>query len=273
MTTAFEFAAGLHHGVESRKYHALDALNSSSLPALAQSGAHFKALKENPFEPTPAMRLGSAVHSMTLEDGLVTGSVLRSPAASRASKAHKDFEAANPGKIILLEDEFAAAVSMMVSIENHELANAFLSEGVSEVTALWETENGIKCKARADYWRESIGVIVDLKTSRDASKEAFERTVLDRRYHWQSAWYLDGFSKATNRELRTFVHIVVENTPPYAVACYALDEAALDKAREDIQKLLARYSDCIHSGDFKGYPKDLQMISLPHYGFAKELVL
>jgi hypothetical protein len=66
---------------------------------------------------------------------------------------------------------------------------------------------------------------VDIKTTQDASPEAFTRSSANFLYHMQLAWY----AKAMNldwREVNAYI-IAVENSAPYGVAVYKFSQSAL----------------------------------------------
>jgi hypothetical protein len=248
-------------------YHAERKLSSSALKHLERSPAHLLAYWENPPEQTAEMRFGSAVHALKHKDQ----EVLRCDVSSRNTKAYKELAEANPKAIVLLSDEYESALRMIEKLDTHPVVRELYTGGEAEVSAYWRcTETGILCKARADYFRGD-GMIVDLKTAKDASPDVFQRDLFARRYHWQSAHYLDGFGTILGRELTQFVHVVIEKEPPYEIGVYVLDDASLEKAREDVLKLRRRYAAALHSGEFSGYSRSIQNVGLPAYGFSLEV--
>ena len=263
--------SGIFGNIPNADYHAKDGLSSSGLSRLAQSPAHYLAYKQNPPEQTKAMRIGSGVHAAVLEDGFNTGLIIRGPGGTRANGAFKEFAKQHPDKIVLTEDDYQEVEHIAEKVLRHDLANELLRGGKAEQSAFWVDEaTGVLCKCRPDYLRND-GLVIDLKTSSDASPEAFQRSIMSYKYHWQSAWYLDGLSKLLGKRLENFVHLVVETEAPYGVAVYVLDNGSLDKARDDIATLIKRYADCLHTGEWPGYDTRIQNISLPHWAFQKEI--
>ena len=83
------------------------------------------------------------------------------------------------------------------------------------------------CRARPDAL-DPNGLIVDLKTSQDASPDAFARTAATFKYHLQAAWYIDGLHAAgVTPEQTAFAFVVIEKTPPHSVGTYVLDAESL----------------------------------------------
>lgn len=260
-------STGIYLNKKAKDYFAIEALSASGLKYLAQSPAHYRITKDNPPEPTPAMRIGSAIHALKHGDQQVLGA----PCASRAAKAYKEMAEANPGAIVLLEEEVENTKRVVDALESHPLVKGLYKNGKVEVSGFWtDPETGIPCKARADFLRDD-DVIIDLKTTTDASRHGFERSIMNFKYHWQSAWYLDGFGALLGKTLQNFVHIVVEKEAPYGIGVYVLDDGSLEKAREDIRKLKQIYADCLHTGEWPGYSVEIQNIGLPAYAFSQEV--
>jgi hypothetical protein len=138
-----------------------------------------------------------------------------------------------------------------------------LLEGEREYSAIWDDpETGVRCQARFDDIARGIGAITDLKTTTDASPYRFPRTVFDYGYHLQAAHYLRG-AKALGIEADSFGIVAVEKEPPYAVAIYQLNAAAIYDGERELRPLLARWAECDAAGAWPGYAEDVVVIDLP----------
>jgi hypothetical protein len=258
---------GIIENMDPKKYHASPELSASGLVRLAQSPAHYRFAKDNQMDQTPDMRMGSAIHGLKHGDQ----KILRCDVSTRNTKAYKEMADANPDAIILLGDEYENALRVIDALEKHPLARELYSKGRAEVSAFWtDPEAGVPCKARADFLRDD-GIIIDLKTTVDASRGTFERNIMVRKYHWQSAFYLDGFGQIMGKQLENFVHIVVEKEAPFGIGVYVLDNGSLDKAREDLKVLKERFAHCLHTGEWPGYETQIQNIGLPAWAFSVEV--
>jgi hypothetical protein len=173
------------------------------------------------------------------------------------------FTKENEGKTVLSADEYAQLDGMLHSLIHNKTAVNLLTKGKAEQSAFWiDKATGVLCKCRPDYLRDD-GIVIDLKTTEDASLKGFQRSLANYAYHWQSAFYLQGLSAVLGEPLTEFVHIVVEKKPPYAVAIYTLDDSALLKAREEIAELLKIYAECSAKNEWPAFTQDIQNISLP----------
>src|SRR5690606_3181532 len=80
-------------------------------------------------------------------------------------------------------------------VRAHPTASVLLASGYAEQTFQFiEPISGASCKFRPDWLNMQNGVIVDIKTTEDASPRGFARSVEKYRYHVQDAFYSDGLS-------------------------------------------------------------------------------
>ena len=283
---------GQFHNVPMEQYLAWDAVSNSSLGHMLRSPAHFRAELEQPREQTPAMAIGTAVHTSILEpDAFDTGYVcLPDPDPDRhrnangslslkpaSTKAYKEECASialrNPGAVLLGGDEYTAVVSMREAVLTHPVANALLERGgESELSCTWMREDlspPVMCKGRFDRITSQVdgGAIIDIKKTRDASRHAFERAIFQYGYHRQAAFYLDGAARL-GMPVGHFVIIAVEPEPPYAVAVYRIIEGALEAGAAQLDALLAKYAQCSDRDEWPGYPEQVQDIALPSWAWG-----
>lgn len=257
---------GIIDGLSNEQYRNMRGVSASVLKNMVRSPAHARFKMLNPTEQTPAMLLGVAAHAFTLESGSAKKLFCQRPEGMRAgTKAYEAFLAENPGKTELSFDAYNDAVGMSEAVLKHHIAGKLVRGGSREVSAFWIDESTeLTCKARPDILRED-GMIVDLKTTTDASPRAFSRQIAELGYHIQAAHYLEGINKFV--EVKDFVVIAVENKAPYEVAVYYLDFGCLEKGRDERRNLLDLYAQCKKTDIWPGYSQSLQPISLPSWAF------
>lgn len=256
--------------VQESVYRPAPYYSQSFLTEVRRSPAHAIAYRSTPKEPTPDMLLGTYAHCAILEPERFEEQFVVGPDVSRASKEWKEFAAkhATDHVTLLKPDDYATIMRMAEAIDQHPGAKRYLSGGRAEYSAFWiDPLTGLRCKARYDYLHLEQGVLVDLKTAKDASQRAFERACVDRGYHRQSAFYLDGFNLLTGQQSDAFVHVLVEKEPPYAVGVYVLDNGALDKGRVEIAQLLETVKECERTGKWPAYSEQLQTATLPPWAW------
>lgn len=272
---------GIYPDLDFESYCRIDAVNSHLLGGFASgTPAHVRhALLHGGQEPTPSLDLGWLVHLAVLEPDRFEREVAVPPRVDRRTKAGRvawaEWEAAHPGTYNVSAEDHAAALAMRAALYSHPTAGAFfLGPGRNEVSAVWiDPATEVRCKARIDRIG-TIGewpVIGDLKTARRADRRSFERAILAYAYHVQGAHYSAGLEALrpvpAGNPFRRFVFFVVESAPPYPVACYELDEAALAQAETDRQRYLRTWRRCHETDSWPAYGDGIDYASLPPWAF------
>jgi len=252
-------------------YHQIDAMSKGKLDKLAISPLHYKASMENPPEPTPQMIFGAAYHLKALEPDEFEKYYVVPPKIDRRTKDGKaeweHWQWKNEGKTLLTQEDVTIIDEMIAVLYKHPTASKLLSDGIAEDSLIAEID-GVKAKCRPDYSRPDLNILIDLKTTVDASWIGFSKAVANFNYHIQSAWYLDVANLAAEPIYKQFVFIAQEKKPPYAIAIYVADNEMIELGREKYLELLDTYKYCMDNDVWPGYPQVIQVISLP--GWAKK---
>lgn len=271
-------------------YHALPHVSPSRLKLLARSPLHYfdkylAADREKP-EPTAAMQGGTATHTAVLEPELFEATVAKLPTdaprrptqlqleepAKTGTAKYRDyidalerkqywdeFDKINAGKIILPPTDFDNVQSMADAVRKHPAAKFLLDlPGRREASYTWTGEHGVQCKTRPDWHSLSHEYVIDLKTTKDASRNEFARSIAGYDYHLQAAWNLSALSASK------FLTIAVENTRPFAVAVYPASEELIAAGHRRVNSAMALLADCMAKNNWPGYGDMIQdPIDLP----------
>lgn len=266
---------GVYTGVPFETYLTWDAVSQSMLSELRRSPAHLKAMLAAPDDDLDNLRIGRAVHCLTLEGiaefdkrfGIFPNDLTRQSKEGKAAWAAIQAE----GKTPLKESEYEATKAMRDALERHTAARTLLaSEGPTELSIVWVDEaTGVTCKARHDKHAHSIGggVILDVKTTTDASPREFERAIFNFGYHRQGAFYIRA-AAALNLPVSHYAILAVEKESPFAVSVYRLNEGALDCGDGEIDVLLRLWAKCQKEDGWPAYPETVQDIALPDWAWA-----
>ena len=262
---------GLYPRIPDDQYHRWPYAAQSILKILRdQTPAHAKQAMDHPSEPTPALRLGSAVHMAFLQPELFSSSYVSAPSVDRRTKegkaAWESFIQENVGRTVLTAGEMAQCLAVRESVAAHPTARKLL-EGDAELSAIWQdSDTGVWCKGRFDKVSRGIGAITDLKTTRDASPRSFTRSIWSYGYYIQAAHYLQG-ARALGIPAEFFTIIAVEKEPPYCVAVYHIRGEAVEAGLRELKPLLEIYAHCEESGVWPGFPPEAVEIDLPRYAY------
>lgn len=257
------------------EYHSGEGVSKSDLDLIHHCPLKYRYSKDNPTIKTPASEFGSMVHKLILEPDDFGKEYAVAPNCDRRTKAGKEmyevFSEALGEREAVSETDYECALSMRKAILDNPRAAALLDGGETETSYYWNDENmGALCKCRPD--KVNMNYIIDLKTTADASPEAFAKSVWNYRYHVQAAWYLDGYEKATGIKPDGFIFIAVEKAPPYATSVYVCDDVVLDVGRAEAADDLRIYCECTESGNWYGYggaDEKIMPISLPYWAAKK----
>lgn len=266
---------GFYRSMPFADYRAIDAINHSGLDQLKRSPAHYVAAKSAPREQTEAMLIGSALDCLYLEPKLFDRQFAVMAKIDRRTTAGKEafaaFQSKHAGKTILTTDQMEQVQGMADALKAHADASAlasFLSD--SQLTAVWlDPATGLLCKGRIDGDCPELSTLIDLKSSADASRREFERSIFKFGYHRQAAMYLDA-CKALGAPRDHFAFVVVEKTAPYAVAVYRLKDDVIELGRRENAALLSLYAQCLSTDTWPGYPAGVQDIGIPAWA-AKQI--
>lgn len=261
--------------ISNKDYHAdTSRISKSGLDLINKSPLHFWDAKLNParkkIEDTEALLIGRAWHVATLEYSNFNTEFAVSPGFNRRTKEGKEdyefFAKSVAGKEVIDLDQYQLVMAMREATLANPVAKALLASGLVENTYTWtDQETGIECKCRPDFLNNNR-LCVDLKSTNDASPEAFGRSANEFRYPVQGAYYSDGL-EANGIQLDGFVFIAVEKKPPYAVACYYLDARGFDLGRKLYKTNLRTYAECKATNTWPGYSDIITPLQLPGWAF------
>ncbi|QCD44091.1 PD-(D/E)XK nuclease-like domain-containing protein [Campylobacter mucosalis] len=258
-----------------KEYHSRPEISKSDLDLLARSPLHFKMKNELKSEPSPSLLLGSLVHKLVLEPNDFDSEYAIEPTCDKRTKEGKAIYAkflANLGDKVAIEQEQFKVANEIANEVLKMSKEAFLSDGLAEQVYFGEIE-GVKVRAKPDFYNEALGVVVDLKTTSDASANGFSKSVANFNYHVQNAFYTE-ILRQNGKAVNHFLFIAVETKKPYFVGFYELDNEAIELGVKRYTELLELYKFCLERNEWWGYSKKdgdeikaVQTLSLPTWKF------
>jgi len=269
---------GVYPSASHKGYLEWEAASVSALKDLAHAPALFAWHREHPPEETAAMRLGTAFHMAILEPERFETTYQPKPPGDGRTKAVREacLQLEMQGFRLLTQVEFAACRGACESVMKHPQAGGLLRipEVMREVSLVWDrvTASGIpiQCKARPDIMDPKTGIIIDLKSTTNAAKDAFSRQLHSLHYHWSAAHYILGASEC-GIKIDAYLFLAVEKEPPYLCALYQLEQTALDVAFCDVERLLDLYAKCQTKEEWPGLPVGVIQIGLPVWAYERAM--
>ena len=248
------------------EYAACPALNASGIKHLIRSPAHYQASLVADDKDTPAKTFGRLLHAAILEPEKYNQHKLINPDCDRRTNAGKaqwlEFKATfTPDSLAVSAEDDEKIRRIADSVHGHKIARDLVSGGAAEQTYYW-VDDGIAMKARFDYIAPS-GFVVDIKTTLDAAKHSFSKTIWTYRYDIQAAHYCEAATHAGCAQADCYAWIAVEKEPPYAVAVYVASPAILVLGRNWRDAALATYATCSLTNHWPAYSEQAEEIDAP----------
>lgn len=267
--------------IPAKIYHAdRSALSQGSARKALQTAAHWYVDWTAPYidKETPALRVGHLLHTCVLEPAKwlpviepTFEKVDRRTTDGKKRGAEIDAELAAwrlalpNGAILTTDDEKSHIEAMAMEIMSSRDARALLEEvaAMREVVGYHtHPATGIRCRSMLDLLAPEL--IVDIKTTMDARKEAFRKSIWDYGYHFQAASYTEAEMCISKRDTRAlFAWIVVEKEGHHGVKVYTADDEMMSVGIAERELALSRIAAGIKSGKFETYPTGVESISLP----------
>lgn len=250
------------------------SISSSGLRAI-ETGSPRHYWVSSPYNPArievagnKAMRLGSAAHHLLLgEDGFSRRYSVR-PAEFKdwRSNAAKDWRGSveADGVVVLVPDELETIKRIAESLHEHPVIRAGLLNGDVE-KSLFARDGDIWLKSRPDTIPADSNIIVDLKTTTDASEAAVRRRIVDGAYHMQLALVGDLFKRVLGREPDEYVLVFVETGAPWSVNVTPVDKEWVWYGHRQNRRAIERFREGIKTGQWPGYDDDGRTACIPDW--------
>ena len=263
--------AGFHGGIAMRDY-----INDPCMEPSLSRGTIDRLIHKTPlhcyndhprlgalrFESwSPAADRGSAAHLRLLGGDQKIRYVDAPDWRTKAAKTARD-DARNENRIPMLEKERAPLDAMVV------IAREFLAEygdGDTEQVMIWQ-EGPTWFRTRHDWIAKDRRVVIDYKTSTTADPTDWIRRVLFGSNHeLQNGLYLRGLNVLEGVADRDFLFLVQEVEAPYACSFVGIDPEVAELANRKIEAAIYIWRECMESGDWPAYGKQVHWANLPVY--------
>jgi len=267
----------------SSDYFDSEALSNSMLKTLKESPAEFHAryiAKDYPQQYTEAFQTGHLLHCLALEPQCFDEryQVMSGPINERTgkpfgkdTKAYTDWLASfkpTEGLQVIESDDYYRAVAMVRSLNKHPVISKLLNRGSmlieQPVYGKLSFENAdLDFRCKPDLVLVEEGIVVDVKTSEDASPSNFKSSAYKFGYETQAWLYTRLLQQHYNREFTMLFAVVSKSAEPnqddkptmdrvHATGLYELSHKRLERARNEIIQLCENYM----RFNAEGWPKD-----------------
>lgn len=286
-------------------YRKADGISQSELKEVLRSPAHWAARygpDAAPTFPSIAMIIGTALHCKLLEPEVfdsqfVDRSSLEKELNVAELKAALDEEGIEykktskkteleallypDGKPVdkrtsLSGDDFAIVQGMAEATRAHPIAGNWFDPGRknfrrgNELSMYVEPSAdtyGLPVKGRLDRLEKTADgwMILDLKTTDDASPNVFQKKAYGMGYHIQAAFYTDLTAKILQTDRVEFMFCAMERRRPHGITLYKAGEDMIELGRQQYKQALRTLSYCKEKEQFPGYSTEVIKLALPSW--------
>lgn len=248
-------------------YHQSEGISKSGLDLFARSPAHYRYSAKR--EPTAAMALGTATHTAILEPHIYAEKyVILRDAPDRRSSVYKEAVKQLGAEYVLLGKEADQIAGMQEAVRSNRHAGALLADGYAEQSLFTrDPVTGVIVRVRYD-WITAAGQPVDLKTTQDASDEAFGKSIMNYRYHVQDVLYCDAWEWAFGEQPPPMLFLAVESEMPHCTAIHRIPHDFRQYARKLYRAELNSYAACLESGQWPGLQSEPHTTQMPGWAIA-----
>ena len=253
-----------YHG---RKTH----LSSTNVRTHKKNKKQFKySLTHDLIKQTKAMADGTAVHAFFLERDKFDSDFVIKPADMRLNtKVGKEWALEHQNKIIIDSELGNNLYEMEKSFMDSPARLIYDKQGQSELSYFWNDLGLVKGKCRPDWISNDGNIVVDIKTTTDASPKGFQKSIANWGYHLQLGWYIRGLQKL-GLPAKEFIFIAIEKTPPFSVGVYRANKEMITYANDEINNLVYDIDESLKSDDFPDYTPEIMDLGLPNWMNPKE---
>ncbi|AOA57554.1 PD-(D/E)XK nuclease-like domain-containing protein [Acinetobacter larvae] len=287
--------AKLIENMSNDEYHAQAEFSSSQLKDILRSGAHFYShniIKEHEKESKKHLDFGTLAHTLFLEPEqfdnefvVVPVDAPRRPTETmlNAKKPSEDtlariafwnqFDAEHGEKLIISAEQLDGAMRIANNLRTLSTFQFMRNEyGMAEASIFFtDPVYDLQLRVRPDWHIAPCrnfpnGLIIDVKTSRDARPYGFSKQCGDYGYDLSAAMYREGFQQYYDTEDKPpFIFLVAENDAPYNVKQYKASDLLLSVGEARYNKAKALLAESLLIDEWDGYSKELEDIGLPSY--------
>lgn len=279
---------GAWEGVSMDAYHAAPGESNSSLAVLARSPRRYRLLKDrliSSSESTHDQELGTMIHAAVNEgdepvyhlqpDNYVAADGTNKPWNWNAN-ACKAWGAKCSDKPILTAHEALMLNSVTACVRDDAKCARLMKGARHEISACARNSDlaapyMLRCRFDLINKDEAGWYWIEVKSTRDASTEAFSREIFKRAYHVQCALYRRVLRKLTGeKEPRCFVMPVEKDAAVPRVNLRQLAVSAMDAGDKVLDERLALLAKCRLANKWPALPDEeegdhVPFIDLPEY--------
>lgn len=218
-------------------------ISSSGLKRVLESPEALQRYLLRQHDSSPRLDFGTAVHCALLEPERFEREYVALPVEHvdlfHAEDIHLIRQARKHPLRFITQRQMEALHGIREQVARLPEISSLLAEGVAERSLFWrDPVTEVRCKIRPDLL-VLPHLILELKTTFDASLAVFQRTLQMQRYHLSAAMYLEGVRHWTG-SVPNYVYLVASRHPPYRVETFVPGAEILQEGERLFRKALLK---------------------------------
>jgi exodeoxyribonuclease VIII len=166
------------------------------------------------------------------------------------------------GKTLVSREQIEVGRSCAKALLAHDTASILEQPAAIEQRIDFEID-GVPMRCKPDWFSSGLRLIIDIKSTQDASPEGFKKSADEFGYYRQAWLYREAVRLVYGIDCR-FLFACVETSQPHSVACYEPTEAMMSQGENDLRALLSEYRYRYESGDWRqDWSKGINPMDLP----------
>lgn len=269
---------GIYRNLSNEYYHASKGISNSQmeylLPPHCPKMFWYQHLSGNvEKKESSSFDIGTAVHTLVFEPNefkkrFHTVHEIPKRGTNLGKAAYEAMQREAGNRIVLEFEDTDMIYTMAENIKSHAMWKAVKgnTHGCIEDSLAWfDNDYGVLLRSRPDFYTNDI--IIDLKTTKDSSPHAFQKSVADYAYHRQAALAIDGLTMLTGREYKNVILFVVDKNPPHFVRCYVMPENAINQGRYEYKYAAKKYLEGLQAGVWDSFPQIIEDLDIPAWAY------
>ena len=177
------------------------------------------------------------------------------------------------GKGVLEPDDMLIIKGVADQLGAHPAVQAGIMNGLAEHSIFWKRtfmmpdggRQTVWVKSRPDIIPLQANMIVDLKTTTDASPVAVRRKIADLEYHMQLGLGHDGLKRVWGRVMEEHVLVFAETERPFAINVKPIDYVDVEYGMRQCERALFKFAHAVYTGQWLGFDDDEMTAKLPQW--------
>jgi hypothetical protein len=168
------------------------------------------------------------------------------------------FHTAMEGKSFDAGADQSKIVVMRNNTLTHPKLSGLIDSGKKEYTFIMKQDD-VYLRCRPDLWVPEMNLIIDYKTTFDASPDAFAIAAKKYRMKFAASYYMKIVSELSGERVDQFWLVAVEKSGKHHVAIYAYYREDCAETFEEIDRAIELYKKGV-SGEWDGYSQEIKRL-------------